>query len=126
MPALNEPLNLGDLIKYEEDSLNYSRDQVTVESGQNLELGAVVGRVTATGKVKRFDPNATDGADLPAGILLGACNATLIERDDALLLARHAVVATHAVVWPSGITAEQKAAATAALEARGILIRQSA
>jgi hypothetical protein len=26
MPALNEPLNLGDLIKYEEDSLNYSRD----------------------------------------------------------------------------------------------------
>ncbi|MEQ6340523.1 MAG: head decoration protein [Gammaproteobacteria bacterium] len=126
MPALNEPLNLGDLIKYEEDSLNYSRDQVTVESGQNLELGAVVGRVTATGKVKRFDPNATDGADLPAGILLGACNATLIERDDALLLARHAVVATHAVVWPTGITAEQKAAATAALEARGILIRQSA
>ena len=126
MPALNEPLNLGDLIKYEEDSLNYSRDQVTVESGQNLELGAVVGRVTATGKVQRFDPNATDGADLPAGILLGACNATLIERDDALLLARHAVVATHAVVWPTGITAEQKAAATAALEARGILIRQSA
>lgn len=126
MPALNEPLNLGDLIKYEEDSLNYSRDQVTVESGQNLELGAVVGRVTATGKVKRFDPNATDGADLPAGILLGACNATLIERDDALLLARHAVVTTHAVVWPTGITAEQKAAATAALEARGILIRQSA
>jgi len=126
MPALNEPLNLGDLLKYEEDSLNYSRDQVTVESGQNLELGAVVGRVTATGKVKRFDPNATDGADLPAGILLGACNATLIERDDALLLARHAVVATHAVVWPSGITAEQKAAATAGLEARGILIRQSA
>lgn len=126
MPALNEPLNLGDLLKYEEDSLNYSRDQVTVESGQNLELGAVVGRVTATGKVKRFDPNATDGAEHPAGILLGACNATLIERDDALLLARHAVVATHAVVWPSGITAEQKAAATAALEARGILIRQSA
>lgn len=126
MPALNEPLNLGDLLKYEEDSLNYSRDQVTVESGQNLELGAVVGRVTATGKVKRFDPAATDGTEQPAGVLLGACNATLIERDDALLLARHAVVATHAVVWPSGITAEQKAAATAALEARGILIRQSA
>jgi hypothetical protein len=126
MPALNEPLNLGDLIKYEEDSLNYSREQVTVESGQNLELGAVVGRVTATGKVKRFDPNATDGADVPQAFLLGACNATLIERDDALLLARHAVVATHAVVWPDGITAEQKAAATAALEARGILIRQSA
>lgn len=126
MPALNEPLNLGDLLKYEEDCLNYSRDQVTVASGQNLELGAVVGRVLATAKVKRFDPAAADGTEHPAGILLGACNASLIERDDAVLLARHAVVARQAVVWPTGITAEQKTAATAALEARGILIRQSA
>ena len=43
MTALNEPLNLGDLLKYEEDCLNFSRDQVTVAIGENLELGAVVG-----------------------------------------------------------------------------------
>ncbi len=126
MPALNEPFNLGDLLKYEEDCLNYSRDQVTVASGQNLELGAVVARVTATGKVKRLSPGAADGTEQPAGLLLGACDATLIERDDAVLLARHAVVASHAVTWPLGITPEQKVSATTALEARGILIRQSA
>lgn len=126
MTALNEPLNLGDLLKYEEDCLNFSRDQVTVAVGQTLELGAIVGRVTATGKVKRFDPAASDGTETPAGILLGAIDASLIERDDGLLLARHGIVATHAVTWPAGITAEQKAAAVAALEARGILIRQSA
>lgn len=126
MTALNEPPNLGDLLKYEEDRLGYSRDLVTVAVGQNLELGAVVGRVTATGKVKRLDPAAGDGTELAAGILLGAIDATLIERDDALLLARHGIVAANAVVWPAGITAEQKAAAVAALEARGILIRQSA
>jgi len=126
MNAINEPLNLGDLLKYEEDCLNYSREQVTVASGQNLELGAVVGRVTATGKLKRFDPVATDGTEDVAGILLGAIDATLIQRDDALLLSRHAIVASHAVVWPAGITPEQKVAAIAALEARGILIRQSA
>ncbi|BCB28170.1 hypothetical protein SKTS_30560 [Sulfurimicrobium lacus] len=126
MNAINEPLNLGNLLKYEEDCLNYSREQVTVASGQNLELGAVVGRVTATGKLKRFDPVATDGTEDVAGILLGAIDATLIQRDDALLLARHAIVASHAVAWPAGIAAEQKAAAIAALEARGILIRQSA
>lgn len=125
MNAINEPLNLGDLLKYEEDCLNYSREQVSVASGQNLELGAVVGRVTATGKLKRFDPVAIDGTEDVAGILLGAIDATLIQRDDALLLARHAIVASHAVVWPAGITAEQKAAAIAALEARGLLIRQS-
>ena len=49
MPALAEPLNLGDLLKYEAPNL-YSRDRVTVASGQNLPLGTVVGIVTATGK----------------------------------------------------------------------------
>ena len=121
----HEPLNLGDLLKYEE-GLHYSREQNTVAVGQNLELGAVVGRVTATGKLKRLDPAATDGTEDVAGILLGAVDATLVERDDALLLVRHAIVASHAVVWPAAITPEQKAAATAALETRGILIRQSA
>ena len=60
---------------------------------------------------------------------LPACrpiDASLIERDNGLLLARHGIVATHAVTWPVGITTAHKAAAIAALEARGILIRQSA
>lgn len=126
MPALNEALNLGDLLKYEDDCLNYSREQVTVAAGQNLELGAVVGRITATGKIARLDPAATDGTEIPAGILLGACDATLIDRDDGLLLARHGIVASHAVIWPAGITAPEKTAAIATLEVRGILIRQSA
>lgn len=126
MPALNEALNLGDLLKYEDDCLNYSREQVTVAAGQSLELGAVVGRITATGKIARLDPAATDGTETPVGILLGACDATLIDRDDGLLLARHGIVASHAVIWPAGITAPEKTAAIAALEVRGILIRQSA
>ena len=126
MAALHELLNLGDLLKYEEETLRYSRDQVTVAAGQNLELGAVVGRVTATAKIKRFDPAATDGSEQPAGILLEAVDATLADRDDGILLARHGIVASHAVVWPAGITPEQKAAAIAALETRGILIRQAA
>ena len=126
MSALHEPLNLGDLLKYEEESLRYSRDQVTVSAGQNLELGAVVGRVTATAKIKRFDPAATDGTEHAIGLILEPIDATLIDREDGILLARHGIVASHAVVWPAGITAGQKATAIAALETRGILIRQAA
>lgn len=126
MPAIHEPMNLGDLVKYEESSLRYSRDSVTVALGQRLELGAVVGRVAATAKIKRYDPDATDGTELAAGILLADCDASQIEQDDVLMLARHAVVATHAVVWPTALSPELKAQATAALDARGILIRQSA
>ena len=123
MAAITEGMNLGDLLKYEAPNL-YSREQVTVVAGQNLELGAVVGRITATAKFKVFDPAATDGSELPAGILLGACDATLIDRDDALLLARHGMVASHAVVWPAGLTVEQKTTALAQMSSLGVLVRQ--
>ncbi len=123
MTAITEGLNLGDLLKYEAPNL-YSREQVTVVAGQNLALGAVVGRITASAKFKVFDPAATDGSELPAGILLGACDATLIDRDDALLLARHGMVASNAVVWPAGITVEQKTTALAQMSSLGVLVRQ--
>jgi len=126
MNVINEALNLGDLVKYEQDSLNYSRDVVTVEAGQNLPLGCIVGRVTATAKVKQLNPGAEDGSHFPVGILLGAVDATLIDREDALILARHGVVASKAVVWPVEISTDQQAAITAQLASLGILIRQSA
>jgi hypothetical protein len=126
MNVINQALNLGDLVKYEEDCLNYSRDVVTVEAGQNLPLGCIVGRVTTTGKVKQLDPGAEDGSHLPVGILLGAVDASLIDREDALILARHGVVASKAVVWPVEISNALQAAITSQLASLGILIRQSA
>ena len=123
MPVITEGLNLGDLLKYEAPNL-YSRDQVTVGAGQNLPLGAVVGLVTATGKVKQIDPSATDGSQYAAGVLMQAVDATLIDREDGLMLARHAIVADHALVWPATITAAEKQAAIAQLKSLGILVRK--
>lgn len=51
MPTISQPKNLGDLLKYEAPNL-YSRDQDTVAAAQNLSLGTVVGRETATAKLK--------------------------------------------------------------------------
>jgi hypothetical protein len=126
MNAISESPNLGDLLKYEEDCLNYSREVATVAAGQNLRLGAVVGRDTLTGKLKALNPAATDGTETPVGILLGNVDASLIDVDNALLLNRHAVVASNAVIWPVEITTGHKAAAVASLASIGILIRQSA
>ncbi len=123
MPVITEGMNLGDLLKYEAPNL-YSRDQATVASGQNLALGAVVGIVAATGKVKALDPAATDGSQLAAGVLLEPVDATAGNRDDGILLARHAIVADSALVWPAGITNAEKAAAIAELKAIGILVRK--
>ena len=123
MPVITEGLNLGDLLKYEAPNL-YSRDQVTVSAGQNLPLGAVVGLVTATGKVKQIDPSATDGSQYAAGVLMQAVDATLIDREDGLMLARHAIVADHALAWPAAITAAEKQAVVEQLKSLGILVRK--
>ncbi len=122
-PVLTEGLNLGDLLKYEAPNL-YSRDQVTVAAGQVLALGAVVGVVTATSKVKGVDPSATDGSQAAAGVLIQAVDANLADRDDGLIVARHAIVADHALVWPTGITVAEKKSAIAQLKALGILVRK--
>lgn len=123
MPAITEGLNLGDLLKYEAPNL-FSRDQVTVASGQTLPLGAVVGIVTATAKVKLIDPSATDGTQHAAGVLMQPCDAALIDREDGLMVARHAIVADHALTWPAAITAAEKLSAIQQLKTLGVLIRK--
>jgi len=110
MPAITEGLNLGDLLKYEAPNL-FSRDQVTVASGQTLPLGAVVGIVTTTGKVKQIDPSATDGSQYAAGVLMQPCDAALIDREDGLMVSRHAIVA-------------EKQAAVLQMKSLGVLIRK--
>ena len=124
MPTVfSESMNLGDLLKYEAPNL-YSRDRVTVASGQNLPLGTVVAIVTATGKFKQIDPSAEDGTQVAAGVLLQNCDATLADRDNGLVVARHAIVSDHALQWPEAITAAEKASAIAQLKALGVLVRQ--
>jgi Bacteriophage lambda head decoration protein D len=125
MPALQEPFNLGDLLKYEAPNL-YSRDRVTVLSGQTLPLGAVVGLVTSSGKVKQIDPSATDGSQYAAGVLIQDVDAHLADRTDGLMVARHAIVADHALQWPAGITLAEQQAAVLQLKALGVLVRTGA
>lgn len=125
MAAINETPYLSDLLKYEEDCLGYSRNSETVAAGQNLGLGTVVGKKIADSKLYALDPAATDGTETAAGVLIEPVDAALIDKT-GLIVARHAIVADRAVVWPSGITNAQKATAIAQLESLGILVRASA
>lgn len=125
MPFINSLPTLGDLLKFEAPQF-YSRSAITIAAGQNLAMGTVLGRRVADDKHQAFDPSASDGTDTPVGILLGDIDASLIDREDALLLARHAMVAEKLVLWPAGIDADVKKAAVFQLEAIGILIRTSA
>jgi hypothetical protein len=120
---LLEPSNLGDLLKYEAPNL-YSREQLTVASGQVLPLGAVIGIQTASGKVKVVDPSATDGSQVAAGVLLQAIDAASSDKKSGIAVVRHAMVSDRGLVWPSAMTAAEKATATQQLKTLGVLVRK--
>jgi len=124
MAVKTEPNYLGDWLKFEEDNL-YSRDQVTVASGQNLKTGTVVGIVTATGRVRQLAPSANDGSQNAAGVLVGDVDATAGDKP-GVIIARHAICSDKGLVWPTGITGPQKSTALAQLKALGILVREGA
>jgi len=117
--------NLADVLKYEAPNL-YSREPAVVAAGQNLAIGAVVGRMTTSGNLLAVNPAATDGTETAIGVLAFDTDATLIDREDAVLIARHAIVARNGLIWPSGMTPAQKSTAETQLAAQGILVRDSA
>jgi hypothetical protein len=124
MAALNELNYLGDWLKFEEDNL-FSRDEVTVISGQNLATATVVGIITASGKVTQLAPAAVDGSQNASGVLAFPVDASAGDKA-GVMIARHAICSDKKLVWPAGITGGQKTTAIAQLKALGILVREGA
>lgn len=122
MTVAIEPNNLGDLLKFEAPSL-YSREEITVAQGQNLTLGTLVGQQSETDLIKALNPAATDGTQNALGALIADADASSANIK-AVIVTRDAILADHAVIWPTTITLEQKTAAIKQLEARGVIIRK--
>lgn len=106
-----------------------SREVVTIAQGQNLLPGAVLGKVTATGKYVAVDPangsgegGTPDGSQTAVAVLFAAVDTTAAEKP-GVITARDAEVAAHALAWPAGMTEPQKTAALAQLAAVGIVAR---
>ena len=127
MNTIHESNNLGDLLKQESEKY-YSRDVVTLASGQNLKLGAVVAKITDSGKVTALDLTTQDpatGAETAYGVLIQDTDAS--ENDvETVIIARNACVASNALIWPNAITTAEKTAAIQQLKKRGILVRKGA
>lgn len=118
MAVKTEPNSLGDGLKWEEDN-DYSRRKVTIASGNSVSLLQVVGKITASGKYAPLNPAAADGTEAAAGIMTLAVDASAADKE-GVIIEREALVAMDNLVWPAGITAPQKTAAIAQLEALGI------
>lgn len=120
MPAMNP--TEGQFVKYEA-AQNYSRDNITVLSGETLVAGQVVGIVTASGKVRAWAPANTDGSQNAAGVMVADVTATAGDRP-GVMIARHAeVVGRDHLIYAGTPTNPQKDTAVASLRALGILAR---
>lgn len=77
------------------------------------------------GKVAEWDPTATDGRQHLWGFAANAVTAAkdIDNIDGGLAIRRMAILRDGGIRWPEGLSADQKAAAIAEAEKRGILIR---
>ena len=83
----------------------------TIAAGADLVAGTILGRVTATGKLKAYDPAATDGSETPVAVLL---------EDAAAASADVEAVVGFAGVYVEANMTGLDASAKSTLEARGI------
>ena len=126
MPVLTEPPSMGDVLKYEVNP-NYTREVVTLLAGMPYPVGAVLGRITASGKYKLATSGGTDGAQTASAVLLYAVDATLADAVGIVVARGPAIVSRAGLVFDASVDdATKTAAKIAELVTVGIVTRDGA
>lgn len=99
-----------------------SREVLTIVSGQDLKAGAVLGKITASGKYAHADQGAATGIETAVAVLLEDVDAS---GGDApgLCLVRDAEVKSALLNYKAGQTSGNNATSRAELAAVGIICR---
>jgi hypothetical protein len=95
-------------------------DATDFVSGDSFSV--TVTKAAGSGKYRALDLTATDGHEVPAGILFGHADALAADARGVAIV-RHAEVNGAELVWPDGISSPNKAAAIATLAKLGIIVR---
>ena len=126
MSVLTQPPTMGDVLKYELNP-NFTRETVTLLAGTNYPVGAVLGRITASGKLKLSTATGTDGAQTAAAVLLYATDATAADQNAVVIVRGPAIVSKAALVFDASVDDAAKTTAKhAQLTALGIIPRDTA
>jgi len=126
MSVLTQPPTMGDVLKYELNP-NFTRETVTLLAGTNYPVGAVLGRITASGKMKLSTATGTDGAQTAAAVMLYAVDATEGDATGIVVVRGPALVSKAALVFDASVDDAAKTAAKhTQLTALGIIPRDTA
>lgn len=126
MPTLTEAKDVGDLVGWEGPQ-QYSRKVVTIAAGSGaLNIGAVLGEVTATEKFVPSPATGADGSQVASAVLLTPVDATAADAQ-AIVLKRLSIVRSFGLEYDASVdTAPEIADKHAQLEAVGIIVNPSA
>jgi hypothetical protein len=129
MPVLTKSPTLGDLLKYELNA-GYCRETVTLKAGTSYPLGAVLGKITASGKY-RLSPNATvtgdEGAETAIAVLLEAVDATGADQTGLIAVRGPVILSKAALVFDASVDQPaEKTAKYVQLAAAGLVARETA
>lgn len=126
MPVLTQPPGMGDVLKYELNP-NFTRETITLLAGTAYPVGAVLGRITASGKYKLATSGGTDGAQTAAAVLLYAVDASAADATGLVVLRGPAIVFKAALVFDATVDDAAKTATKhGQLAAIGIVPRDTA
>ncbi|MCL4747533.1 MAG: head decoration protein [Burkholderiaceae bacterium] len=126
MTVLHQPNTMGDVLKYEVNP-NFNRETVTLLEGTNYPVGAVLGRITASGKYKLATSGGSDGAQTATAVLLYAVDASATDAIGVVVARGPAIVSKAALVFDATVDDAPKTATKhGQLAALGIVPRDTA
>jgi hypothetical protein len=102
MTVLRQPATTGDMLKYELNP-NFTRETITLLAGAVYPVGAVLGKITASGKYKLATSGGTDGAQTAAAVLLYAVDAAEADTTAIILARGPAIVSKAALVFDATV-----------------------
>jgi hypothetical protein len=120
---------LGDLLKFELNA-SYCRETVTLKAGTNYPLGAVLGKITASGKY-RLSPAAEvvgdEGAENAITVLIQPVDASGGDKTGLVIARGPVIVSKAALVFDASVDQPaEKAAKHTQLAAAGVVPRETA
>jgi len=120
--TLTEGQHRGEYIAWEANP-TYCRESVTVENGQTLKPGHVLGQSSSSGEYKEYNPANADGSETAIAVCYDHVDASA-GAVTAPITARNTTVNRAELVWFSGATESEKATGVDELAAQsGIVAR---
>lgn len=98
-------------------------EQVTLLAGAKFQAGSIVGKITATGKYKEWNPASVDGSQTVAGVVRNFKDATSADKQGTLLARGPVEVNASELVWFTGATGGNITTGLAGLKALNIIPR---